>query len=166
MGRRRKIKVEKDLNDLQKNITLLLEDTREVLAAGVYDGAGIVADAYKDEILNIPIDNRWFVPEGKMKTGLSTRQRAGLYKGTGIAPFKYDDGGVNTKIGVDGYNTVETDWYPQGQPNSLVARGLVNGTYFLQRYDYVDKAKRRVSAECERAMSEKVKKEVKKRIKK
>ena len=43
-------------------------------------------------------------------------------------------------VSFDGYNSVRTEKYPQGQPNVVIARAVNSGTTFRKRTRFVDKA--------------------------
>lgn len=159
------LKIKPGLDAFINDVDLSVVEATHIIEAGVYDGAGMVADTYQEEILNIPIDNRRYVPTGQKKTGITSAQRAGLYYSLGIAPFRYDDGSVQTKVGFDGYNTIQTDAWPKGQPNSMIARSLMVGTSFLQAYDFITITRRKIEARARAAMGAAVEKNFHKIVK-
>ena len=48
---------DKGLNDYIKSIKRMGKVSDDIIHKGVYKGAGIIADAIKDEIKDIPVDN-------------------------------------------------------------------------------------------------------------
>ena len=118
----------------------------EMTGKAVYKGAGIVADAIKKSIDDIP------ERVGKSPKGIYKDQREGLKDGLGIAPMRNDNGYLNVKIGFDGYNSHVTKSFPKGQPNAMVARAVNSGTSFAQKDPFVDKTVRKVKQEAETAM--------------
>lgn len=127
--------------------------SRECISYAVYDGAAVVADEVKRAIHDLPVDNRR-VSDGEMLNGISNLQKAGLLDGFGIAPMQDDNGYINVKLGFAGYNAVKTRTFPNGQPNSVIARSVNSGSSFRQRIPFVDDAVRRNRTECEQKMKE------------
>lgn len=163
----RKIKIKGGVDEMLSDVTALTSDTRHVISKAVYDGAGLVADAYREAAQGIPTVRLIYVHEstGWQKYGITPEQKEGILKGIGVAHFRYDTGEVQTKVGVDGYNSVVTPRWPKGQPNVMIARALTNGNSFLRAYDFVGKAKRNVEVKAEAKMKETLKAEIDKRIK-
>jgi hypothetical protein len=58
------------------------------------------------------------------------------------------------KLGFAGYNSTITDKYPNGQPNSMIARSLQSGTSFRARIPFVDNAVSAKKSACEQKMIE------------
>lgn len=143
----------KGLEEYEKQLLKLKEISPECIGKAIHDGAGIVADAVKQSISGLPIDER-HVKDGEMLTGITRQQKAGLIDGFGIAPLKDDNGYLNVKLGFDGYNNVKTKSFPNGQPNSMIARSVNSGTSFRQRIPFVDSTVSANKAACEQKMKE------------
>lgn len=120
------------LNDIQAH-------TKEFCGLALYNGADVLADAVKAEIIALPTDNRPYVKNG-MKTGPSAKQKTGLIDGFGIAKMRDEGTSYNVKLGFDGYNSVVTDAWPKGQPNSMIARSVESGTSFMAPNKFMSKA--------------------------
>lgn len=133
----------------------------ESIGRAVYAGAAVVADAVKDAIRALPTDERT-VKDGDMLQGISRLQKAGLIDGFGIAPLRNENGYMHVKLGFDGYNNVKTKSYPQGQPNSVIARSVNSGTSFRQKIPFMDQAVRNNKDKCEQTMQEAFDKELRK----
>lgn len=143
----------KGLEEYEKQLLKLREVSTECIGKAIHDGAGIVADAVKQNISGLPIDER-HVKNGEMLNGISAKQKAGLISGFGIAPLKDENGYLNVKLGFAGYNDVKTRMYPNGQPNSVIARSVNSGTSFRQRIPFVDNAVNANKAACEQKMKD------------
>ena len=78
--------------------------------------------------------------------------------------MRNDNGFYNVKIGFDGYNSVKTKTWPQGQPNMMVARAVESGTSWMQKQPFMRKAEQSSRSQCEKVMSETVDKEIEKII--
>lgn len=161
---RRKITIKDGLDKLTRDIQRLYADGTDIIKSSVYDGAGVVADAYRESIRSIPIDNRYWVKDGDRKTGLQISQVNGLLEGMGIARFEEKSGEIQTRVGVDGYNSNVTNRWPQGQPNAMIARSLVSGTSFLRAYDFVGRARRNARTKAENTMKRKLEEEIARRM--
>lgn len=99
------------------------------IGEALFKGAGIVADAIRQEVKNIPKDAK-----------LTPMERAGLLAGIGIAKVDNRDGFRNVRIGFAGYNEQVTDSYPKGTANALIARSVAGGNYFRSAYNFIAKA--------------------------
>lgn len=137
----------KQLNDIQAH-------TEEYCGIAIYHGADVVADTVKEAINALPTDNRVYVKLGQgMKNGPSEKQKKGLREGFGIASLRKDGTLLNVKLGFDGYNDIETNFWPRGQPNSMIARSIESGTTFMKANHFMRKAVNKSKKECERVMS-------------
>ena len=148
------------LNELM--LSKLEGSTDEMIGKAVYAGAGIVADAIKDSIKALPIVRGYGTESDPLPGGVTAPQKAGLIDGLGIAPMQNDMGYLNVKIGFDGYNATETEQYPFGQPNQLVARGVESGTSWKQKKPFIRPAinasKSRAEAEMARILDQEIEK--------
>ena len=143
-------------------LSRLEESTDEMIGKAVYAGAGIVADAIKENIKALPIVRGYGTEDNPLPGGVTAPQKAGLIDGLGIAPMQNDMGYLNVKIGFDGYNATKTEKYPQGQPNQLVARGVESGTSWKKKKPFirpaVNASRNRAEAEMARILDEEIKK--------
>ena len=98
--------------------------TDEVIGKAVYEMAKVVADNVKANMMALPaVSNEANIATYKKGySRLSEPEKEGLIEGFGISPMRNDQGYVNVKLGFDGYNSVKTKKYPNGQPNVLIAR--------------------------------------------
>lgn len=128
---------------------------RAVCGVTIYSGADVMADAIKASIEALPVvDHRVYGSEKSKINGVTSVQKKGLIESFGIAPMGYQNGYYNVKLGFDGYNSVKTKQYPNGQPNSLIARSVNSGTSFREKTQFIDKTVRRTRKATEDAMKE------------
>lgn len=150
------------LNDYELMISKLSKGVDDIAGKAIYAGAGIVADAIKENIKALPIVRGYGTTENPLPGGVTAPQKAGLIDGMGISPMQDDGGYLNVKIGFDGYNATKTEKYPQGQPNQLVARGVESGTSWKQKKPFVRPAinasKSRAEAEMARILDQEIEK--------
>ena len=138
-----------------------LENTEEFAGKAIHEGAKVMADAMKSAIMDIPVDDR-VVKNGEMLRGISQEQKDGLAESFGIASMQNDSGYLNVKIGFDGYNSVVTKSFPNGQPNALIARSVNAGTSFRQRIPFIDSTVRAYKSKTEEAIKKKLDEELEK----
>ena len=150
------------LNDYELMISKLSKGVDDIAGKAIYAGAGIVADAIKENIKDLPIVRGYGTKENPLPGGVTAPQKAGLINGLGISPMQSDAGYLNVKIGFDGYNATKTEKYPQGQPNQLVARGVESGTSWKQKKPFIRQAinasKSRAEAEMARILDQEIEK--------
>ena len=150
------------LNDYELMISRLSKGVDDIAGKAIYAGAGIGADAIKENIKDLPIVRGYGTKENPLPGGVTAPQKAGLIDGLGISPMQDDGGYLNVKIGFDGYNATKTDKYPQGQPNQLVARGVESGTSWKEKKPFIRPAinasKSRAEAEMARILDQEIEK--------
>ena len=153
------------LNDYELMISKLSKGVDDIAGKAIYAGAGIVADAIKENIKALPIVRGYGTTENPLPGGVTAPQKAGLIDGMGISTMQDDGGYLNVKIGFDGYNATKTDKYPQGQPNQLVARGVESGTSWKEKKPFIRPAinasKKRAEDEMARILDEEIEKVMK-----
>lgn len=153
------------LNDYELMISRLSKGVDDIAGKAIYAGAGIVADAIKENIKDLPIVRGYGTKENPLPGGVTAPQKAGLINGLGISPMQNDAGFLNVKIGFDGYNATKTEKYPQGQPNQLVARGVESGTSWKEKKPFIRPAinasKKRAEDEMARILDEEIEKVMK-----
>lgn len=153
------------LSDYELMISKLSKGVDDIAGKAIYAGAGIVADAIKENIKDLPIVRGYGTEKDPLPGGVTAPQKAGLIDGLGISPMQSDAGYLNVKIGFDGYNATKTEKYPQGQPNQLVARGVESGTSWKKKSPFIRPAinasKQRAEDEMARILDEEIEKVMK-----
>lgn len=144
----------KGLDEYEKQLTKLQDISRECVGQAIYQGAKEIADEVKRNIEAIPIDRRVRLKNGEILHGVKPEQKEGLLEGFGIARMKNDNGFIHVKLGFDGYNSLVTDSWPNGQPNIVIARSLEAGTSFSARIPFVTNAINAKKGACEQKMIE------------
>lgn len=141
------------LAEYEAQLLKVQELSRTAIGEAIYHGAKEIADAVKQNINALPVDNRTRVKEGLIN-GVSDVQKQGLIESFGIAKLQDDGGYVHVKLGFDGYNSVTTKSFPNGQPNSMIARSVNSGTSFRRQIPFVDNAVSQHKAAAEQKMKE------------
>lgn len=147
------------LEEYEAKLLQLKNLSREMIGEAIYDGAGVVADEVRKQIQGLPVDDR-YVTGAATLYGITEEQKAGLLDGFGIAKLQDDSGYLHVKLGFNGYNSVRTKNYPNGQPNSVIARSVNSGTSFRQRIPFVDNAVNAARSAAEQKMKDKLDKAI------
>lgn len=109
----------------------------------LYDGAAVMADALRDATESLPTQEDRYVPEPFPIGDITDAQKEGLLNGIGITTMKEDGkSNITVKVGFDGYNSVRTVKYPNGQPNRLIANAINSGTSRRPKRNFVGNAKK------------------------
>ena len=112
---------------LIKMLSSLGNQTMNIAASALYDGAGVVADAYAKAVDNIRTSERRHQEPGGR---LPTPEEKEALKATGIARFNKDVDGVDTIVGVaEGYTSLKG----RKKAIKLLARSINHGTHFMKR---------------------------------
>ena len=149
------------VDDLVARYEKLNQKSLEVVGKAIYNGAGVVMDIVEEAVEAINIDDNFATSENP-KSGPSTIQKIGLIRSLGISKMREDGSFLNVKIGFDGYNNLKTKKWPQGQPNSMVARSIESGTSFMIKQPFMRPAEQSAKGPCEAIMARTVDKEIEK----
>lgn len=134
-------------------IDTMQSKSSEVIGQMIYKGAGIVADEVRRRIAAIPEREVYETGSGHKHTrGITDVEREGLSDTLGISKARNDDGFYNVRIGFDGYNGNVTKSYPNGHPNSMVARTIESGTSWLAKTPFIAPAVAATQGTAEKAM--------------
>lgn len=68
---------------------------------------------------------------------ISVKQKQGLLDSLGVAPHQVSNYVVDTHIGFDGYNEIETKNWPSGQPNPMIARSCESGSSGMIKQPFI-----------------------------
>lgn len=151
----------KGIEDYSKQLDKLGRTGLGIIKAAVYVGADEIADSVRQSIESLPtmaseksaiIAWRQDVPS----EALTQKQKDGLLQGLGLSPMQEKNGFVYTKLGFAGYNDVRTKSYPNGQPNSLIARSLESGSSARKKHPFVRPAANRARGAAVDRMAGKV----------
>ena len=134
------------LNELKEHATGLIK-------RAVYDGAAQVANAVAAEIQNLPEVDGYQYPWKVPISGVTREQKAGLLEGLGLAKMEDSSGFINTHVGFDGYNSVESKQYPNGQPNAMLARSINSGSSTRRKIPFMSRALKNAKDKAQSAMA-------------
>lgn len=147
------------LDEYLRQLERLEKDTDETIGKAIYEGAGLVARACASAIDALPVSNQY-------NSGvINSVQKAGLKEGFGISHAESDGDYRHVKLGFDGYNNYKTKKYPNGQPNSLIARSINSGSSWRKKNPFMDRATRASKSACEATMQKVIETEIEKTMK-
>lgn len=146
----------KGFDTYMKVLNRLGEKAEAVEKIALYKGAEVTANEVRQKISGIAAvsdaENLTAYHNDDKRYKMSVAQKAGLLKGLGVAKHEVTGDSVNTVIGFDGYNDVQTAKYPKGQPNQLVARIFEHGTSYSAKQPFMRQAKNAAKSKVEAAM--------------
>ena len=136
------------IDDYFKRLNELGKYSIGLCKRALYDGAAVLADAVRSEVQALPVTDRNTEPQQVL-----SYERDGLLAGLGIAKMKDDGGVVSTRVDFDGYNRLKSKTYPNGHPNSMIARAINSGTSKRPKNPFMNRATRAARAKAEAAMA-------------
>lgn len=151
----------KGMDEYVKRLERLTDDTDEAIEKAVDAGVNVLADAVRAALNTIPThgDKEHGSPKNPL-VGLTAQEKADLLAGYGVAPIRKDGDYINRKVGFHGYGSKKTKKYPQGVPNSLIARSLESGTSWRQKSPVIRQAVNRVKKQAEDAMKKELENQI------
>lgn len=153
-----KFQVGKGLDEYLATLGNLEFKAPDVCGLAIYQGAKVVADQIKANIEALPVASTKGGNQGRRNP--TQAEKDGLIEGLGIARKQNDNGYINVKIGMDGYNSDVTAKYPKGKPNAMIARSIESGTTFMNRIPFISRAVNATKAAAEEAMREEVDRQI------
>ena len=125
------------LDKVMSKLAKLNKDAGKVAAEALYEGAGIIADAFASAANSIRTEPFVYKKAERLP---SPEEKAAIIGKTGIAKFDANGSEVNTLIGVSGaagYANIG------GKPKAvrLIARSINSGTSFMPKQPVFQKAK-------------------------
>ena len=141
----------KELENYALRIAKLGEESARVCGRTVYEMAKVVADKVRENI-----DAMHYISDAEglkryasgEKALLTYSEKKGLQDGFGVSSLQNDGGYMNVKLGFDGYNSVETRKYPNGQPNVMIARAIESGSSVRDKNPFIRRAVNAAKGEC------------------
>lgn len=143
-------------------------NTQEICGVGVYAMAEIVANQIRQNLDALPAEPdieglaAW---REKRKARLTESEKKGLQDGFGVTPMENTDGYWNVKLGFDGYNSVKTKKYPQGQPNVMIARATESGSSVREKTPFIRRAVSSTQKKAVKKCKEVIDQEIEKKMK-
>ena len=136
------------LDEVMSTLARLNADAEKVAAESLYEGAGIIADAFANAARSIRTEP---FTHKKAKRLPSPEEKAAIIGKTGIARFDKNGSEVNTLIGVSGaagYANVG------GKPKAvrLIARSINSGTSFMHKQPVFRQAKSKATGAAQAAI--------------
>ena len=110
-----------------------------VMKSAIYAGAGVLADAIKSEIQNLP-EESGYMPKGKKRNVIGKHDKQALQNGLGISHIEATGEKADAVVSFNGYNGRPTKKYPQGVPLPLIARSIESGSSVREKNAFVRRA--------------------------
>ena len=145
------------LDEYLRQLERIQGSSDQAIGKAIYEGAGVVAKACARAIKGLPVINQY-----NSEGGITSVQKAGLIEGFGISHAQTDGFYRNVKLGFDGYNGQKTKKFPNGQPNSMIARSINSGTSWRRKNPFMDKATASSKSACEATMKRVIDAEIQK----
>lgn len=114
----------------------------------LYDGAAVLADAVRAEVQSLPTTDVNGDPDKVLEY-----EKEGLLEGLGITKMKDENGRIRTRVDFDGYNRLRSKKYPNGHPNSMIARAINSGSSTRKKNPFMARAVKKARAKAEAAMA-------------
>lgn len=125
------------IEELSRKLAALESQAEEVAARALYDGAGVMANAYAEAANNIQAEKFRYVFGGHKRLP-SDEEKAALVGKTGIAKFDKNGSEVSTAVGIGstGYVTIG------GKQKAVrkIANAINSGTSFMNKQPVFRKA--------------------------
>jgi hypothetical protein len=125
------------LEDVEKLLTTLGDKAGAVASAGLYEGAGVMADEIQRQVNAIRTEEFRYTVFGQRSP--SPEEKAALQSvGAGIAKFDKNGGEVDTSVGFSNAGYAEVNG--KRKPIPQIANAINSGTSFMKAQPFFRKA--------------------------
>lgn len=154
----------KGIDEYAKKLSRVMEKSPDTAKKAIYSAASVMADEIRRGIQALPeIPNNKMGSPKELLDGITKAQKQGLLDGFGFTPVMEDKKGfLNVQLGYEGYNSVRTKRYPNGQPNLLIARSVESGTTFRKKHPFVRPAVAKTKGAAEKELEKVIDQEIQK----
>lgn len=122
--------------ELSAMLAQLEQEAPNIASKALYEGAGVVADAYAAAVAQIRTEPFRYATENNKRLA-SPAEKGALTKSTGVAKFNKNGSEVDTIVGAaEGYSTVAG----KTKATKLLARSINSGTSFMVKQPVFRKA--------------------------
>ena len=153
----------KEMKRFERNLLELSRDVSKILKPAVYDGAGVAATALRETVgglacvSDVDSIHAW---RASTPTIICRSQKDGLLEALGVAKMKARGFSFNTRTGFDGYNSIVTRRWPNGQPNVMIAASCEHGSSAMLAQPFIRPAYKLCATEVRKIMEETTKKKI------
>ena len=142
------------MEELSAMLRQLGDKAQAVASQSLYEGAKVMADAFKGAAGSIKAKRvKYPAPEGKKRLP-SRDEKQAVMNAVGVARFKTTGDGVDTLVGVGGHNGYAMI-DGKMKPVRLIARAINSGTSFMDKQPVFRRAKNQFSSSASRAIADK-----------
>ena len=121
------------MDEISEMLTALEEEAPKAAAAGLYDGAGVMAKEIEKGVNGIKTAPFKYASRGVMRAPSPEEQEA-LRGAIGVAKFDKNGTEVNTSVGFG--NAGYADVAGKQRPVALIANAINSGTSFMQKQPF------------------------------
>ncbi len=121
------------MEEISEMLTRMEEDAPKAAAAGLYDGAGVMAKEIEKGVNGIKTAPFKYASRGGMRAPSPEEQEA-LRGAIGVAKFDKNGTEVNTSVGFG--NAGYADVAGKQRPVALIANAINSGTSFMQKQPF------------------------------
>lgn len=148
------------VDELDKLLGELAGAGTAIAKMSVYDGAGVVADAIREEIMGLPTEKPRKLRDGERMHVIVEDDKRDMADGLGISTIESRAGSTRAVIGFAGYTRHKTKKYKKGVPIQMIARSIESGSSVRAKNPFIRRAVARSKDEARRAMIERANKQI------
>lgn len=151
------------LDELQKKLEDLGESTDAILNRALFAGSKVMADGLKKAIQGLPEDSGYkIIKRDKPRNVVSPENKQDMITHMGISRFQSKTGSVYASVSFDGYGSIKTHKFPNGQPVVLIARSINSGSSVRMKHPFIRPTINQYKQAANDAMRKAVEEELKK----
>ena len=143
------------MDELVQKLNSLGNAAQGVAAAGLFEGAGVMADAVSRAVNGIATEPFKYAAGGRQRNPSPEEKAILLAAKKGIAKFRKTGTGVQTSVGMQnsGYATLNG----KTKPVPLIANSINSGTSFMKKQPFMRKAFSQASGPAQAAIENGIK---------
>ena len=148
------------LKELESKMQKLGEEAPHIAARGLYEGAGLVADAVSQAVRGIATEKFKYASGGKKRKPSPEEKAIILNAQHGIAKFRTTGTSVQTSVGLQNAGYAQLGGVTKPIPQ--IANAINSGTSFMEKQPFMRKAFSTAKAAATAAIEQKITEEIEK----
>lgn len=120
-------------------LNMAADNAITVAKSAVYAGAGVLADAIKAEIRELP-EESGYMQKGHKRNVIGTWDKAILEQRLGVSHIEATGDRADAVVSFAGYNGRPTKKYPNGVPVPMIARSIESGSSVREKNPFIRRA--------------------------
>lgn len=131
-------------------LNMAADNAITVAKSAVYAGVGVLADAIKTELRELP-EESGYMQKGHKRNVIGTWDKAILEQRLGVSHIEATGDKADAVVSFAGYNGRPTKKYPNGVPVPMIVRSIESGSSVREKNPFIRRAYNNAKSKAQQA---------------